>query len=63
MLQITNDKDNHIAFPMFTDYGRHGRQYSNILAIEKVYNRGQQIFEKRENLWINKLEAEYNTRV
>jgi hypothetical protein len=30
-----------------------------ILAIEKVNNLGQQIIEKRESLWINRLEAEF----
>ena len=31
----------------------------NILAVEKVYNRGKTIIEKRESYYINKLAAEY----
>ena len=31
----------------------------NILAIEKVFTPGQRIIEKRESLWINKLEAHF----
>ena len=31
----------------------------NILAIEKVFTPGQKTIEKRESLWINKLEAHF----
>ena len=31
----------------------------NILTVEKVYKPGKAILEKRESLWINKLEAEF----
>ena len=31
----------------------------NILALEKVYKPGRAIIEKRESLFINKLEAEF----
>ena len=31
----------------------------NILAIEKVFTPGQAIIEKRESMWISKLEAEF----
>lgn len=38
----------------------HSLHDMKILALEKVFTPGQQILEKRESFWINKLEAEYS---
>ena len=37
----------------------HSLANMNVLALEKVYTPGQAIIEKRESLYINKLEAEF----
>ena len=37
----------------------HSLANMNILALEKVFTPGQAMIEKRESLWINKLEAEF----
>ena len=37
----------------------HALHNMQIMAIEKVFTPGQTILEKRESLWINKLEAEH----
>ena len=37
----------------------HSLSNMNIIGIEKVFTATQPILEKRESLWINKLEAEF----
>ena len=53
-MYITNEV-NHISGTFFS----HSVANMNILALEKVFNPGTKIIEKRESHWINKLEAEY----
>ena len=52
------NKANNVVGQHFCGPG-HSLENANIIAIEKVFTKGTKFIEKRESLWIEKLEAEF----